>query len=475
MRLRRSLVALGLVSLIGGAVPAAQALNGKAARAAIGPVPAPLAKLDPGVGGFMSPNLSYVATLANDSPGVGARLMTVNGQKRLYVTGVQALTIYDVTKPELPMVLGRLELPNWENEDVTVSKDGKTVLISEFTGTYVHVIQVDELPGGLLAPKPVGFMPTNGGHIVTCIDDACNYVYGSEGSIIDLRDKTKPTVVKNWGTALGLGTSGHNVEMDGAGLAWTDTTPIAALNVTDPLNPKIIAKSNATEMGKSKTAYQHNNLRPFASQYQQRLTAEDVADPNLRPGEILLSNGETNFTGQCGSGSGPFATYSLKDFDKKGTNNRTTDFKPIEVLRPVSGTPMDGNAQVNALGCSGHWFTYGPQSTASRIKVAAAWYEHGTRLLDVDGTTGKIKQVGYFQPVVGSASAAHWINDEYIYVIDYARGIDIIKYNKNAPLPTQDEINESWLSKLGVKDPVSEQARFNCTLRQRQGAAVAAS
>jgi hypothetical protein len=77
---------------------------------------------------------------------VGAKVVQIGEQKRLYVTGVQALTIYDVTKPASPMVLGHLELPNWENEDVRVSEDDKTVLISEFTGTYMHVIRVDDGP-----------------------------------------------------------------------------------------------------------------------------------------------------------------------------------------------------------------------------------------------------------------------------------------------------------------------------------------
>lgn len=36
------------------------------------PQPASLVYVDPGAGGFMSPNISYVATLLNESPGVSA-------------------------------------------------------------------------------------------------------------------------------------------------------------------------------------------------------------------------------------------------------------------------------------------------------------------------------------------------------------------------------------------------------------------
>lgn len=468
-----------------------------------------LTYLDPGVGGFMSANLSYVGTLANESPGVGAKIVTVNGKKRFYVSSVQGLSVYDVTNPALPLPLGHLELPHWENEDVTVSKDGKTILMSEFTGTYMHVIEARDLPNGLLALVPVGFTTGPSGHIVDCIDDACNMVYGSEGKMIDLRDKTKPTVLKtNWATMNGLPTNGHNLQFDDAGLLWTDTTPISALDVSDPLNPVAVVKGNKSVQTSNKTAYQHNNIRPNAAMFDARDTEEEIADPNLRPGELLMGNGETNFTGTCNSGSGPFSTYKIKNM----TPGNTDALAIADVFRPVSGQYTDGNPAVNAIGCSGHWFTVQPASTvvpqppapeeptdppASAISnsraaqasgkgrapgtlsaeaptaeatatpdylVAAAWYEHGTRLLSVDKASGEITQKGFFQPVAGSASAAHWINDEYVYVVDYVRGVDILRYNKGAATPTTAEFDASWLAKAYATDPASERARLLCRL-----------
>ena len=427
--------------------------------------------MEPGVGGFMSPNLSYVATIPTDSPGVGARIMTINGQRRIYVSSVQGLRVYDITNPALPLLIGALELPHWENEDVTVSKDGKTILMSEFTGTYMHVISSTDLPTGKLLLQPVGFLPPteNGGHIVDCMDDACNYVYGSEGSIIDLRDKTKPTPLdKGWASQLGLPSNGHNLEVDAAGIAWMDVTPITALNVDNVTKPTVLAQADKNAMGAAKTAYQHNNIRPAAAAWTPRVTAEELADPNYRPGELLLSNGETNFTGTCGADNGPFATYSLKGLNLDGTTKNTAaqnkTFKPIEVFRPINGE-YDGNGDpaVNAIGCSGHWFSVNEKVRPGNYTVAAAWYEHGTRLLNVNPATGKISQLGYFQPVAGSASAAHWIDDQYIYVVDYVRGIDILKFDKTKPLPTQDQFDASWLAKVGVVDPASERHRAMCT------------
>ena len=426
--------------------------------------PSPLVTVNPGVGYFASENLEYIGTLPNDAPGVGAKVLTVDGQKRLYMTGVQGLTIYDVDSPAQPQLLGHLELAHWENEDVTVSRDGKTVLMSEFMGTYMHVIEVRDLAGGLLQPVPVGFTEGPAGHIVDCIDAACDWVYGSEGSIIDLRDKTAPKVRdENWATKNGLPTNGHNLQFDDTGLLWTDTTPIAALDVSDPLNPVAVVKGDKTVQTSNATAYQHNNLRPNARLYKQR----DPMIDHIKPGALLMGNGETNFSGTCNSGSGPFSTYRIKDM----TPGTTDALEIADVFRPVSGDyASNGDPAVNALGCSGHWFSIQPSdlTDGKRIPasydVAAAWYEHGTRLLNVDARTGEITQKGFFQPVVGSASAAHWIDDEYIYVVDYERGIDVLRYNADAPVPTTAEFDASWLAKLGVVSPLAEQDRYLCRL-----------
>ena len=169
----------------------------------------------------------------------------------------------------------------------------------------------------------------------------------------------------------------------------------------------------------------------------------------------MLSNGETNFTGQCEDGSGPFATYSAKNFE------RGRKLAVLDVFRPVSGDYSDGGPAVNALGCSGHWFTERDN------RVAAGWYEHGTRILKVEPSNGQISQLGYFQPVVGSASAAHWIDDEYIYVIDYLRGIDIIRYDRSKPKPGKQRLDKSWMAKLNVTDPASASERYRCRLVQQ--------
>ena len=418
------------------------------------PAGTPVGTVDLAGPGLASSNVEYIASIPLDSPGVGARVVNVGDQRRLYVTGVPGLSIYDVTHPELPLLLGHLPLPNWENEDVAVSADGSTVLITEYTGTfYLHVIDTSN-PA---APVPAAtLLLDSGGHTSECLDKACNWVYGSEGQIIDLRDKSNPVVQPvQWTDLLGL-PDGHAMTLDSAGILTIDTTPLAMVDASRPLHPVLIATAKAGTQSANRTAYQHNNLRPYADKYRRR----PYASRTLNRGELILGNGETNLTGTCGGGSGPFATWSAKGFDEG------KPLKVLDVFRPVNGTWTNGDPALNALGCSGHWFTWKNAGDGDYL-VAAGWYEHGTRFLHVDAATGAIQEVGFWQPVVGAASAAHWVGDGYVYVVDYERGIDILRFDESAPRPATAEIEASWLARSGEVDPIAATERQFCALAQQ--------
>jgi len=451
---RRASLALLTVALLVGLVPAA--------RAELVPVGGgvplePLVSLDqlPAGPGVTSDNLTYLGTIPLDAPGVGARLVTVDGQRRLYVSGVPGVSIYDVTAPAAPVLLGHLALPNWENEDVSVSADGDWTIVTEFNGIlYVHIVDTRNPSVPVLASTLV---LETAGHTSECLDAGCDWVYGSEGQILDLRDKLNPVVLpETWTELLDL-PSGHAINIDAAGLATIDTTPLTLADLSDPLHPQVLAQAPEAEQEENATAYQHNTLRPDADLWQSRTKQRDQRDAALRPGELILGNGETNLTGTCNDGSGPFATWSARDWDKGAP------LEVLEVFRPVSGTYDNGDPAINALGCSGHWFSTRTVGDGDQL-VAAAWYEHGTRLLQVDGQTGHISQVGFHQPIVGSASAAHWVDDQHIYVIDYERGIDVLRYDPTVAPPSEAELDASWLAKAGVVSPAAEAERQVCQL-----------
>ena len=99
----------------------------------------------------------------------------------------------------------------------------------------------------------------------------------------------------------------------------------------------------------------------------------------------------------------------------------------IDVFRPTAGNYVDGRPAINApFGCSTHWFQQHPDFKNGGL-VAAGFYNHGTRFLNVD-KKGKISEVGYFMPHGGGTSAAYWRTDRIVYTVDYQRGMDVLKY-----------------------------------------------
>ena len=448
---RRSLrvpLLAAVAALIGGGVQAGQA------------APRPTTVfLDPGPGGFTSSNVSYAASIPTGA-GVSARVVTVKGQRRLYVSSAHSLTIYDITNPALPVPLGALPLYNWENEDIAVSKDGATTILTEFESTlYLHVVDTSNPATPILR----GSLVLDGSHTAECADVHCNYLFASNGKTYDIRDNGGPIPTsrtpkalpkaKWWSTQVGAGTA-HALHQDAAGYWIADENPLVMFRAPNPLHLVRITSGAVTK----NTAYQHNNVRPAADKYVPRRPGDH--SKLLRPGEMLMTEGETNFKPQCDSGSGAFSTWSMVGWDKG------KPMKQLHVLRPVNGSYTDGNPAVNALGCSGHWFTVredSPGRYRGDYLVAAGWYEHGSRFLAVNKKTAQINQVGFFQPVRGSTSAAYWIpGTNYVYVVDYQRGVDILKFDPTAPPPSAAETTRSWLAKLNTVDTISQQERYWC-------------
>ena len=414
--------------------------------------------LDPGPGGFTSNNVTYVASLPTGA-GVSARVVTVKGQRRLYLSSAHSLTIYDITDPSLPVPLGVLPIYNWENEDIAVSKDGATTILTEFTDTfYLHVVDTSNPRTPIMRSSVL----MDGSHTAECADVHCHYLFASNGKTYDIRGGVNALPQSKWWSTLIKAKGAHALHQDGAGYWIADETPIVMFRADNPLRPHRITSGDIT----LNTNYQHNNVRPAAARYHPRSHGD--GSTALRPGELLMAEGESNFEPQCGSGNGAFATWSMVNFD------RGAPMRQLHVLRPVNGDYTNGDPAINALGCSGHWFTVRQRRLGRYVGnylTANAWYEHGTRFLAVNARTGTIKQVGFFQPVRGSASSAYWIaGTDYVYVVDYQRGVDILKFDPTAPPPSAAATTQSWLAKLHTVDTLSQEERYWCRQAMRHPA-----
>ncbi|MCU1588003.1 MAG: hypothetical protein JWN31_1496 [Frankiales bacterium] len=438
--MRRSLLAvLAAAALVVGVVPA---------QACVG-----ISPMVPGLPGdsVISPKLLHVGHIPTDAGGVSMRVVRVGDQTRAFVSTIDGLTIYDATNPRLPRLLGRLPIYNWENESIAVSSDGRTAILTEFTSTfYLHVIDVSNPR----LPRLAGSILLAGDHTVQCADHTCGYLFGSEGNTYDIRDRSHPKLLphaQSWG-GLTKSPPGHALHQDDAGIWVADTMPLTvfALDPT-PLRLKVLTHGTITQ----KTAYQHNNVRPRAARYVPRAAGEPLGGP-LRDGELLLGEGETNFEPQCSGSNGAFSTWSMAGFE------RGVPMRQLHTLRPLSNRILTEDAPVNALGCSGHWFTQKDGRDGS-ILVAAGWYEHGTRVLSVNPRDGVITQVGYFQPRRGSTSGAFWMpGADVIWTVDYLSGIDILAFDQSpVKRPTTAAVDHSWLVRAQV-DPLSQALRDLC-------------
>lgn len=443
-----------------------------------------------GPGAFVSDNVEYLGTIPLDAPGVGGEVVDhEDGRTYFYATGLKGLSIYDVADPAAPVLVGSLLLPHSQNEDVKVSDDGTRTVISADGAfllpvmpfsTGIHVVDTSDPT----APQLAASHPDSN-HTAVCADPACDWIYGSTtGGIYDATRADEGVIERterNWNVdAEGQTVGGrHALNRDEAGIVISDSNPRLVLDprphVHDgeefgPHRPRLLAQGLRDD--DLDPRLQHNNVRPNATEWEPRRRhrggakagqplppdaydepdgAGVLAPGSLRDGELLIANSESNLNPTCDMAGG-ISTWDMRDFDAGRSPVQ------LEIFRPANGTFVDGDPAVNALGCSGHWFT------VQDDLITASWYEHGVRFIEVGLDTGSLEEVGFFQPVATQAGAAYWIDDEHVYSVDYARGIDILRFDRDAPRPSDDERGASWAQNLGVQRGLAATDRFTCAL-----------
>ena len=368
------------------------------------------ASAGPSAGGISSDNLEWVNFVPFDqATSTGA---TIQG-KWMYLTSWKNISIYDISDPLNPKQTAILPVGfMFENEQVSVSPNGSFILFSEeLPQSILRVYSVEDKTNIVELAQ----VPGSGDHTSSCILK-CKYAYGSDGSITDLRDPGNPKVIaqsgdqNDWHKKIGLLGGAHDVREYKNGFVVVsplDETPWI-VDVRKPANPKVVARGDGPKGWQGERGYLwHSGEWPNAGKDRWILMqGEDVLNPPSRT--------------QCEENQGSFSTFDAKKASK-GTLKLTDTFTLED------GTYIDGNPAISpAYGCSAHWFTTHPTYKNGGL-VAIAWYEHGTRLLDVD-SKGKISEVGYFLPFLGGAAAAYWVNKEILYSVDYNRGIDILRY-----------------------------------------------
>jgi hypothetical protein len=260
-------------------------------------------------------------------------------------------------------------------------------------------------------------------------------MFGNTGTLTDLRgvlDGGKaPTVIGNWQTmikpqmaARGYpnGVRGcHHIREIKPGLMMAACQPFAVFRVTGGQGTAPPDLAVTTVGGNPDGRFVHSARWP-----------REGTD------KFAFQGGETNFTF---TGSGPQAAcedkdraaFAVLDASQSGQDGRFS--QPLDEYRPVQGTYADGNSATEIAGCSVHWFQEHPSFKNGGL-VALASYDNGMRFLQIK-PDGKIVEQGYFQPLGFETSAPRWVpGTNIVYSIDYARGIDILRWKGDTYVPT---------------------------------------
>lgn len=392
-----------------------------------------------------SGNVELLQRIPLAADGVGAKVVG----HYLYVTSTKDLEIFDISDPGRPQRVGAVTLDvEFENEQVPTN--GEVLGISGQTGAVTTQQVCPPIPdpnSGTVwkanclalfdvrdkgAPKQVAAVPGAGDHTSTCVEvdgNTCAYMYGSSGSITDLRtvlaDGTAKKLDANWQNAVAAQgqpqpKSCHNQTEVRPGVLLTACEPISLISVNEEdggsiTKPAVLGTADFQQAPDDHVRFVHGVE-----------WAQGGTDP------IMLAGGETNFTGVCKPDAGAFSTFRAT-----GTPDHPT-FTFADQYRPVAGDYLDGNPPdgTYSFGCSVHWFQPNPTFRGRGI-VAVASYENGTRFLRID-KDGTIEEAGFFEPLGGSTSSPDWAPDNRtVYAMDYHRGLDVLRYNGPLYAPGQ--------------------------------------
>ena len=353
-----------------------------------------------------SKNAEFVENFAQSSDSAGARLVG----HYFYITTERDLTIYDTSTPEDPKQVGHLQFPagdvrNYYYPQEDPDTNGKILLTTDEGA--LEVIDVSDKSNPHFLSKLAGTKQ----HTISCILD-CTWAYGScgslsctKGEIIDLRDPEHPKLAGDWVSQIPAAlrpNSNHDVTEVAPGIVMTSSTPLVLLDAReDPAHPKVLATA-----GKQGDPFVHANLWPHQMQ-----------------DDIVLVGGESIGPGCDSDAAAAFQTWDASAWRTTGK------ITPLDQFRIPYGLAIDG-AMPQSTYCV-HWFTPHPTYRNGGL-IAISWYEQGTRFLQIH-PDGKITELGWFTPLGTTASAAYWISDRIVYVADYNRGLDVIRYT--GPIP----------------------------------------
>jgi hypothetical protein len=364
----------------------------------------------PSAGGWSSGPLTYVDSLPFEVGTAGG--MDLRGDL-LVATSWTSFSLFDVSDPLAPEHLETVPLGfHFINERPQLG-DGWLAINDDFSRTLrIYDVSDPTAPDELAT---LTWPDTRRHHQWTCVLD-CAHLYSNAGAIVSMADAGAPEVVGDWYAALdGPPRDTHGIAEVAPGLVLTGTLPVHLLDATDdPTSPRLVVTEDVRTTSADAP---YVVLGPPPESF-----AADLAWPLEGSGDFALISKETPFSGECTEESGEVLSVDMRQaFDEDEPRMTVVDGYQIT----ENGLPSDGLAPANVIGCSPYVMGVHPGFDDTGL-AAVAFMEHGVRLLTLDDD-GTLAEVGGFIPHGGASAAPLWVNDEVLYVLDFTRGIDMLR------------------------------------------------
>lgn len=364
-----------------------------------------------------SDGVTHVTNIRQIGAGMGGGL---HGD-RLLVSGPSQLSVFDVADPKAPALLGVAPLGN-ANESEDIPSDGRWAAVAEADcldpATRGGCIGVFDVTG---SPQRIATLGMNV-QSVACVL-SCRYLWatGPENAIVDMRDPAAPQVVGNY-------LEDESETLDGPCFSAREVRPGLVMVSCDPA----YAVSTLPEHGGTPTSPVRIGFAQ-TDDFQATPVTGGVPHGARWPqgrDRFMMTTTETPFSGTCGSEQ--LGAFVLWDARPVLAGERA--FRGLGTWRPSNGTYVDGRSPYNAVGCSPHFLAEHPSFRDGGLVTVAA-LENGLRFLQITAE-GRIEERAYFLGAGGTTALPVWHpNGRVVYVIDYARGLDVLEYGGETYVP----------------------------------------
>ncbi len=402
----------------------------------------PTIQLDPAlpldVTHWKTDNVEYLGRFPEHASTAGGRLVG----DTFYVTDGKGVFAYDVTTPESPSLLGALPLPQHgaglalAQEDPDT--DGEIMILDANvpgqTGTARFTVVDVSDPANMSVLAQISGLSDHTWTCVSATDEGkCDYAYGRSGGIVDLTDPSKPALLPfTWRAFVKYGNSGnspytHDLTQIRPGLVMSAGADSILMDTTDPLRPVRLAmiegQSRFSSLGMHSVEWSNGG-----------------ADSLMVAGTEIAPSGATNTGGSdCVGENSVVESYDTSAlqaaltayYDVDGPDYRNKDLfdgltfeKKDAFDAGARGIFIQGQAPGHVLYCA-HWMELHPDFADGGL-MAVSYYDRGTRFVNI-AADGSMEEVGWMTPAEGYSGSVQWITDEIVYVMDYRRGMEVLR------------------------------------------------